>query len=161
MAALWEAPTCPFLSFMIHHHHGFWFSRILDLTGEGPSSDPVSFWHTPISPWVLQLSESKHVLGLPCTSPAPAISLKILGSLCWGIVSRNQNLISSLVSEYHSSLGPELGNVKSESVSHSVVSDSAILWTAAHQAPLSMEFSKHEYWSGLPFPPPGDLPNSG
>ena len=31
----------------------------------------------------------------------------------------------------------------------------------AHQAPLSMEFSRQEYWSGLPCPPPGDLPDSG
>ena len=30
-----------------------------------------------------------------------------------------------------------------------------------HQAPLSMEFSRHEYWSELPFPCPGDLPNPG
>ena len=35
------------------------------------------------------------------------------------------------------------------------------LWTAACQAPLSMEFSRQEYWSGLPFPTPSDLPNSG
>ena len=35
------------------------------------------------------------------------------------------------------------------------------LWTVAHQAPLSMGFSQQEYWSGLPFPPPGDLPDSG
>ena len=34
-------------------------------------------------------------------------------------------------------------------------------WTAAHQAPLSMGFSRQQYWSELPFPPPGDLPNSG
>ena len=34
-------------------------------------------------------------------------------------------------------------------------------WTVAHQAPLSMGFSKQEYWSGLPFPSPGDLPDSG
>ena len=33
-------------------------------------------------------------------------------------------------------------------------------WTVAHQAPLSMEFSRQEYWSGLPCPSPGDLPNS-
>ena len=32
-------------------------------------------------------------------------------------------------------------------------------WTIAHQAPLSMEFSRQEYWSGVPFPPPGDLPD--
>ena len=34
-------------------------------------------------------------------------------------------------------------------------------WTIAHQAPLSMEFSRQEYWSGLPFPSPGDLPDPG
>ena len=34
-------------------------------------------------------------------------------------------------------------------------------WTVAHQAPLSMEFSRQEYWSGLPFPSPGDLSNPG
>ena len=34
-------------------------------------------------------------------------------------------------------------------------------WTVAHQAPLSMGFSRQEYWSGLPCPPPGDLPNTG
>ena len=34
-------------------------------------------------------------------------------------------------------------------------------WTVAHQAPPSMGFSRQEYWSGLPFPSPGDLPNSG
>ena len=34
-------------------------------------------------------------------------------------------------------------------------------WTAALQAPLSMEFSRPEYWSGLPFPSPEDLPNPG
>ena len=35
------------------------------------------------------------------------------------------------------------------------------LWTIAHQAPLSMGFSRQEYWNGLPFLPPGDLPNLG
>ena len=34
-------------------------------------------------------------------------------------------------------------------------------WTVAHQTPLSVGFSRQEYWSGLPFPPPGDLPNPG
>ena len=32
-------------------------------------------------------------------------------------------------------------------------------WTVAHQAPLSVGFSRQEYWSGLPFPSPGNLPN--
>ena len=34
-------------------------------------------------------------------------------------------------------------------------------WTVAHQAPQSMEFSRQEYWSGLPFPSPGGYPNPG
>ena len=34
-------------------------------------------------------------------------------------------------------------------------------WAIAYQAPLSMGFSRREYWSGLPFPSPGDLPNPG
>ena len=38
---------------------------------------------------------------------------------------------------------------------------SATPWTVALQAPLSMGFSRQEYWSGLPFPSPGDLPNPG
>ena len=33
-----------------------------------------------------------------------------------------------------------------------------IPWTVAHQAPLSVEFSRQEYWHGVPFPSPGDLP---
>ena len=44
---------------------------------------------------------------------------------------------------------------------HSVVSNSATPWTVAHQAPPSTGFSRQEYWRGLPFPSPGDLPNSG
>ena len=34
-------------------------------------------------------------------------------------------------------------------------------WTVAYQGPPSMGFSRQEYWSGLPFPPPGDLPDPG
>ena len=35
------------------------------------------------------------------------------------------------------------------------------VWIVAHQAPLSMGFPRQEYWSGLPFPTPGDLPDPG
>ena len=38
---------------------------------------------------------------------------------------------------------------------------SASLWTVACQSPLSMGFSRQEYWSGLPYPPPGDFPKPG
>ena len=44
-------------------------------------------------------------------------------------------------------------------VSLSHVQLSATAWTVAHQAPLSMGFLKQGYWSELPFPSPGDLPN--
>ena len=47
-------------------------------------------------------------------------------------------------------------------VCHSIVPNSLqTLQTVASQAPLSMEFSRQEYWSGLPFPSPGDLPDTG
>ena len=43
-----------------------------------------------------------------------------------------------------------------------VVSNSLeIPWTVAHQAPLTMGFPRQEYWSGLPYPSPGNLPNPG
>ena len=61
------------------------------------------------------------------------------------------------------------GVQQSDSVTHTLflksvrcVSDSFVTpWTVAPQAPLSMGFSRQEYWSGLLFPPPGDLPNPG
>ena len=48
-------------------------------------------------------------------------------------------------------------------LSHSVVSDSlqSHAWTAVHQVPLSMGFSRQEHWNELPFSPPEDLPNPG
>ena len=46
--------------------------------------------------------------------------------------------------------------------SREVMSSSFVTpWTVAHQASLSMGFSRQEYWSGLPFSSPGDLPDSG
>ena len=49
-----------------------------------------------------------------------------------------------------------------EVLSCSVVPDSfATPWTVARQAPLSVGFPRQEYWSGLPFPPPGDIPEPG
>ena len=43
----------------------------------------------------------------------------------------------------------------------SVKSDSVTPWTIPRPAPLPMGFPRQEYWSGLPFPPPGDLPDPG
>ena len=41
------------------------------------------------------------------------------------------------------------------------MSDSVTVWTVASQAPLSMEFLRQKYWSGLPFPTPEDIPDPG
>ena len=61
---------------------------------------------------------------------------------------------------------PKKGNAKEcSSESESEVAQSCPTlcdpWTVAHQAPPSMGFSRQEYWSGLPFPSPGDLPDPG
>ena len=55
-------------------------------------------------------------------------------------------------------LGPQLGLCAK---SFSRVRLCSTLWTIAHQAPLSMGFSRQEYYSGLPCPPAGNLPNPG
>ena len=64
---------------------------------------------------------------------------------------------------------PSLVGLRYKAVWHAWVRAKSLQWcptlstlcTVAHQAPLSMEFSRQEYWSGLLCPPPGDLPNSG
>ena len=61
----------------------------------------------------------------------------------------------------HSEFQGTLEKYESESVSCSVVSDSATPCTVASQALPSMKFSRQEYWSGLPFPSPGVLPDPG
>ena len=65
---------------------------------------------------------------------------------------------SALGSSFHSLLVPFLVWELSE-VAQSCLF--ATPWTAACQAPLFMGFSRQQYWSGLPFPSPGDLPNPG
>ena len=59
------------------------------------------------------------------------------------------------------SMVSRLASSRSEVKSLSRVRLFVTLWTIAYQALPSMGFSKQEYWSGLPFPSPGDLPNPG
>ena len=54
-----------------------------------------------------------------------------------------------------------LSRLQHSVLSHSVMSDSETPWTVARQAPLPMGCPRQENWSGLPFPSPGDLPDSG
>ena len=69
-------------------------------------------------------------------------------SSCWGTCLAITQLFCSV-------------GMKERKWSCSVVSDSVAPWTVACQAPPSMEFSRQEYWSGLPFPSPGNLPDPG
>ena len=58
-------------------------------------------------------------------------------------------------------LSSPIYSCESESVSHPVMSDFATAWTVASQVPLPMGFTRQEYWSGVPFPTPGDLSDPG
>ena len=69
--------------------------------------------------------------------------------------------ISSSKIQKHQFFSAQLSLPRSEVKSLSRVRLFATLWTVAHQAPLSMGFSRQEYWSGLPFPSPGALPDPG
>ena len=62
-------------------------------------------------------------------------------------------------------ISPEIGSDSNPLITllapSAISPHSATPWTVAHQAPPSMVFSRQEYWSGLPFPSPGDLPDPG
>ena len=77
-------------------------------------------------------------------------------NICW---------IIKKAREFQKNISPLLTMPKplkwSEVKSLSHVQLFATPWIVAHQAPRSMGFSRHEYWSGLPFPSPGDLPDPG
>ena len=83
---------------------------------------------------------------------------------------RHQGMVMSLTDGLRRCWGPEIGpTVSPQSVMCVCLCVRALrrvqLFATplmiAHQAPLSMEFFRQEYWSGLPFPPPGDLPKAG
>ena len=61
--------------------------------------------------------------------------------------------------KYRLSIGISIVGVQAQSLG--CVQPFVTLWTVAHQTPLSMTFSRQEYWSELLFPTPGDLPNPG
>ena len=70
------------------------------------------------------------------------------------------NKRQSLNEEHTFGAGTQAGRKPMCALRPSVVSDSVIPWTVAHQAPPSMEFYQQEFWSGLSFSTPGDVPDS-
>ena len=111
---------------------------------------------------------SENLAGGCCLSPSPARDRLTDGA----ILAKVPSLEIRRMRKRHSLLeDTERGCSQEEQagfqhvcvcVSCSVVSDSLRPpWAVAHQAPLSMEFSRQEYWSGQPFPSPRDLPDPG
>ena len=84
----------------------------------------------------------------PTVTQSANLPLQVCEKSPWGhLILRNH-------SSLHCMRGCMLGHFSCERLF-------VTLWTIAHQAPLSMGFSRQEYWSGLPCSPPGDLPNLG
>ena len=73
--------------------------------------------------------------------------------------SSSSLIYASLMAQLEKNLLAMQEKVKVKSLSR--VQLFATPWTVAYQAPLSMGFSRQQYWSGLPFPSPGDLPDPG
>ena len=113
------------------------------------NSCPLSWWHYPI------ISTSVTSFSCPQFFPAPG-SFPMSQILAWGGQSIAVSASASVLPINIQGWFP-LGLA----VSHSVVSNSVTPWTVGHQGPLSMGFPGQEYWSGLLFPSPGDLPNPG
>ena len=108
------------------------------------------------------MSDSLRPYGLqhtrpPCLSPTPRVDLNSCPLSQWC-----HPTISSSVVPFSSCLQSFPANTwRSEVKSLSRVRLFVTQWTVAYQAPPSMGFSRQEYWSGLPFPSPGDLPDPG
>ena len=105
---------------------------------------------------------SRRLCGQRPGAPRPCPGLRFLLAPCGG---RSSPWSSKMPAVTFSSRGryssPSLSTHQACVLSHfSCVQLFATLWTT-HQAPLSMGFPRQEYWSGLSFPPPGDLPDPG
>ena len=89
-------------------------------------------------------------------------------TICWALLGTESRVMNrkifalteavQILPKYHKIMNMK-GKVKVKSLSR--VQLFATPWTVAYQAPPSMGFSRQEYWSELPFPSPGDLPDSG
>ena len=81
------------------------------------------------------------------------------GNKIAGENTNNLRYADEVMAESEEELNSLLMKVKGKSLSRVLLF--ATPWTVAYQALPSMEFSRQEYWSGLPFPSPGDLPDPG
>ena len=108
------------------------------------SSKAAILWHSAF--FIVQLSHPYMTTG------------KTIVLTRWTFVGKVMSLLFNMLSRLVITFLPR-NKVKVKSLSH--VGLFVAPWTVARQAPPSMGFSRQEYWSGLPFPCPGDLPNPG
>ena len=112
--------------------------------------DPWTVAHQ--APLSMGFSRQGYWSGLPCPPPGDLPDPGI------------ESASPALAGRFFTDSEPQ-GKPKSTGVGESEVTQSCPTlcdpWTVAHQAPLSTGFARQEYWSGLPFPSPGDLPDSG
>ena len=124
----------------------FWGARkVIQFQGGIIPSSYIGFSHLFLIPTLV------HSWALSRPPPPPRLQVNLV-NFYW------QFLPSYLCTAFYISLGHLKWN---EVKSLSSVLPFTTPWTVADQAPPSMGFSRQEYWSGLPFPPPGDLPNPG
>ena len=104
-----------------------------------------------------------HQVRVLSQSPAlPPVFLMSTSDEPWGVVDRWLSpLFSEMLIYFKPEHKPPCVCARACTLSCSVMSDSLQPCGLSCQSPLSMEFSRQEYWSRLPIPPPGDLPNSG
>ena len=106
------------------------------------------------APLSMGFSSQEYWSGLPCPPPGdlPHPAIKHTSPLSLALQADSLLLSHQGSSDTHACTCAKLLQV---------MSDSATLWTVASQAPVPMGFFRQEYWSGLPCPPPGDLPDPG
>ena len=119
-------------------------------------SPPANLWSVPLLRNVYQI-EPLLLVG-PCPSPQVP---RETSQMVRHSVPRAFTSLYLLTKLYEAVTEPVLHSQRVCAQSLSRARFFAPFWTVAHQAPLSMGFSRQEYWSGLPFPSPGDPPNLG
>ena len=122
-----------------------WFTNFLSVIHSGP----CVLLEAGILEWVPEC----HPRFLPRKGP-PLWIRSTRGLLSWETFPWHECLLY-----YYTLLSGPYMLMCAKSLSH--IRLFASLWVVAYQAPLSTELSRQEYWSGLPFPSPGDLPDSG
>ena len=127
---------------------------------------PFTFlWQCPWVPWSFHIKSLEHKV----VNTSLSLSIYCSKQGCH-MMTRNTSCLNTEILLCWFPKSPISGCSSSSLVSSSVcvcvcvlslVQISVTPWTIAHQTPWSMEFSKQEYWSMLPLPSPGDLPDSG